>query len=177
MGKQALLDFLLQEFFYFSFSYLKELTINLHLLMNKQTIIEGRAIFDLIPNREPLVMVDKLYHFDDESATSGYTIPQEHFFIENKHLTELGMIENIAQTTGLYVGMYRKKRNISIERGYIGCINNFKLLQRPLANMEIRTQVEVLNIVMGVINIKGQVFQDGECCAECEMKVFPPSNQ
>ncbi|MEZ4947941.1 MAG: hypothetical protein R2784_00870 [Saprospiraceae bacterium] len=43
-------------------------------------------------------MVDKLWHSDEKETLSGLFISEDNLFVENGHLAEPGIMENIAQT-------------------------------------------------------------------------------
>ncbi|MFA8451513.1 MAG: hypothetical protein ACEPOW_12550 [Bacteroidales bacterium] len=144
-------------------------------LIKRKIILDGQELLDLIPHRDPFVLVDKLFYHDPEKTKAGFSVPNDHYFVDDGFFTEFGLIENIAQTTGVHVGLYRRDKGIDIGIGFIGSISNFILNFRPKADAEIETIIYVLNVVMGVVNVKGQVYQDDKLCAECEMKVFPPS--
>ncbi|MDR2847486.1 MAG: pseudouridylate synthase, partial [Bacteroidales bacterium] len=65
-------------------------------------------ILDLIPQRRPFVMVDKLLHFDMDVTTTAFKILPDNIFVVNDVLTESGIIESIAQTCAARMGYISK---------------------------------------------------------------------
>ena len=63
-----------------------------------------KTIKGLIPQDEPIVMVDSLIYFDNKKAISELTIKKNNIFLNNNILSESGLIENMAQTIALYIG-------------------------------------------------------------------------
>ena len=49
----------------------------------KQTIDDKGLIEDLIPQKAPFVMVDKLIHFSEEKVITGFTPPTTNLFVKN----------------------------------------------------------------------------------------------
>ena len=63
------------------------------------------AITELIPQRPPMVMVDRFEGIDaeDQSHTS-LTVREDNLFVEEGALTECGLIEHMAQSAAARVG-------------------------------------------------------------------------
>ena len=74
----------------------------MNLLTDK--IIDKSFIQNLIPQKTPFVMVDKLLFFSNEKVVSGFTIPQDHLFTSDNFFTAPGLIEHMAQTVALHTG-------------------------------------------------------------------------
>ena len=64
-------------------------------------LIEGEALREILPQKFPMVMVDKLLFSDEKTAVSGFTILADNIFCENGFFTQAGMLENIAQTAAI----------------------------------------------------------------------------
>ena len=74
-------------------------------------LISGEAIIELIPQRHPFVMIDKLFFSDAEKTISGFEIKSDCILCANGTLSEGGLVENIAQTAAAGVGYIFKKEN------------------------------------------------------------------
>lgn len=81
-------------------------------------------IIDLIPQREPIVMVDKFVGITNGISETQLTIKNDNIFVENDCFTEFGLIEHIAQSAAARVGYICKKENKPISIGYIGAAEN-----------------------------------------------------
>lgn len=133
-----------------------------------------QKISDLIPQKHPFVLVDELISCSDKITECGFQIPENHPLVHNGMLTEGGLTENIAQTAAAGNGYLSLKKNTTVPNGFIAGIKNLKVMHLPLCNSHIRTIVTQENRVMDYNLIKGEVFQNEECIASCEMKIYCP---
>lgn len=122
-------------------------------------------------------MVDTLYLNDEHRTVSGFTIPPENIFCVDGKFTEPGIIENIAQTAALrtgYMVWLDASASVGTEPpiGYIGAIKKLKIFRLPRAGQELRTEIEITQMIFDVTVITGSSYVDGEPVATCEMKIF-----
>ena len=61
-------------------------------------------ILDLIPQRPPMVMVDRLLHCDPVVTETEFTVREENILVENGRMSACGLVENIAQTCAARMG-------------------------------------------------------------------------
>jgi len=66
--------------------------------------LEAIDIADFLPHRAPLLMVDNVLALDDSIVETSFKITDDCIFIENNTFTEVGLIENAAQTCSAIVG-------------------------------------------------------------------------
>ena len=137
-----------------------------------ELLISGNELLDLIPQRPPVVMIDKFIFSDDTSSVSGLTIPATCVFCENGFLSESGMIENIAQTAAAGVGYACKRDNKVVPIGFIAAIKNLEVFDLPEVGSELRTEVKIINRVMDITIISGTVSTNSKMLAQCEMRIF-----
>ncbi len=130
------------------------------------------AIINLIPQKPPFVMVDKIVCYDERSTTTQFTIKEDNIFIENGLFREPGLIENIAQTLAAQGGISYANQNGEAPVGMIGAIKNLLIYSLPPVNSTILTRVTVEMEVLGATLIKGDIRLDDTLIAECEMKIF-----
>ncbi|WP_045467650.1 hypothetical protein [Sporocytophaga myxococcoides] len=142
-------------------------------------IYEGDIVVNMVPQKEPFVMVDKLLYSDDAKTISGLTIKEDNIFSYNGYFREPGLVENMAQTAALRMGyeINRQKSDINGDLkgapvGYIGAIKGLKIHSLPPIQSELITEVRFENEVMGVLLIKAFCTCNGNAVAECEMKIF-----
>jgi 3-hydroxyacyl-[acyl-carrier-protein] dehydratase len=144
----------------------------------KKILLEGEKITELIPQKPPIVMIDKLYFSDDTKTVSGFYINENNIFCKNGHLYEPGLIENIAQTVAIRAGYlyYLEKLKgafCNVPIGYIGAIKNLNIYFLPPVNSEIVTEIIIKNQIFDVTLIDGSIFStEGKLIADCEMKIF-----
>ncbi|MCF0180618.1 MAG: beta-hydroxyacyl-ACP dehydratase, partial [Bacteroidales bacterium] len=62
-------------------------------------LYQGEEIKKLIPQRDPIMMVDKFVAVEGDTAETGLTFTQNNFFLEEDgKMAEIGLIEHIAQS-------------------------------------------------------------------------------
>jgi len=128
-------------------------------------------IKNLIPQKEPFVMVDSLRSYTKSCAISSLTIQKNNLFIENRKFNEAGVIENMAQTVALHTGYEYFLKGMDAPTGYIGAIKNINIFKLPLLDETISTEVRVIQEFMGVTLVEIEVFNEqNEKIASCQMK-------
>ena len=136
----------------------------------KEPITDQELILKLIPQRAPIVMVDSLLYFEESKVISGLTVSEDNMFVQNGFLTEPGLIEHIAQTVALYTGYHFYINNIPAPEGYIGAIKSVTIEKLPKVNMQIETEVEILQEIMGVTLVQGTTTLNDEVIVTAQMK-------
>lgn len=118
---------------------------------NKQLPILDKAFVEnLIPQKFPFVMVDKLLFFEENKIIAGLTIPQENIFTSSDVFQESGLVEHMAQSVALYTGYQYYLKNEPAPTGYIGSIKTIEINRLPKLGENIETTVSVLQEFMGV---------------------------
>ncbi|MBN1926983.1 MAG: hypothetical protein JW798_14215 [Prolixibacteraceae bacterium] len=138
--------------------------------------IEDIDIKELIPQREPVVMVGKLLRATEKSVTTALEISATNIFCQNGYFQECGLIENIAQTAAALNGYAALLKSTKVKLGYIGAVKNLVIHTLPAVNSVIETTVSLGNQVLNVDIIKGVIRQNNSVVAECEMKIFVDEN-
>lgn len=129
-------------------------------------------IHELLPQREPFVMVGKLIHFDIEKCVTATTVSADNIFVEDGVFTPSGIIENMAQTCATrigYINKYILKKGIQI--GYIGAIRNMELLRCPAVGESFETMIQVEQEIFGMILANATVTVGDEVIARSQMKI------
>ena len=134
-------------------------------------------ILDLIPQRAPIVMVDKFLGIDNNVSRTRFTVYNDNIFVNNGEFSECGLIEHIAQSAAARVGYIFKSKNLPIPIGYIGSINNFVIYQNPKVGEAINTTIEIIQEVFNITLIQAYCHIDGKEIASCRMKIFLENNE
>jgi len=143
-------------------------------------LAQGDEIYDLIPQKPPMVLVDKLIEYSEEKAITGFHIADDHILVRDKYLSESGLIENIAQSTALMTGWKARINTGKLKDfpiGVIGGIKNLQINFLPEINSELKTEIIVLHEVLNASIISGTIKVNSRICAECEMKIFLTSEE
>lgn len=137
----------------------------LHKTIQEKGFIEG-----LIPQKDPFVMVDKLFHFSEKKIISGFTIPSTNLFVDKGCFMAAGLIEHMAQSVALYTGYQYYLKKEAPPTGYIGAIKSATILKLPKLGQELITTATILHEILGVTLVEVQVTYKGAIIATCEMK-------
>ena len=142
-------------------------------------LVTKETLFQFIPQRPPMVMVDGLKEHTAEISLSSFKIESDNIFISNGLLQMPGMIENIAQTAALRNGYdFMIKMQTSEDKapkppvGFIGEVKNLIIHFLPAAGETLETKVTLLHNIFTASVVKGVVTYQGTIAAECEMKIF-----
>lgn len=134
----------------------------------------GLDVFNLIPQRPPIVMIDTFYGIKEGASTTGLTIREDNIFVRDGLFREPGLVEHVAQSAAARVGYVCKEENRPVPLGFIGAIKNFQFHLFPKVNDRLYTTIIIQHEVMGVSLIYAKVVsEDGETLyCEGEMKIF-----
>lgn len=97
-----------------------------------EPIITYPSILDYLPQRPPMVMVDSYYgSFNDEAYTSLY-ISRDNILLENNELSEMGMMDFLAQSGIVQMGnmTFITKFSKESKMGVICQFKNFKFYSK-----------------------------------------------
>lgn len=134
--------------------------------------IDKIDIHELLPQREPFVMVGRMVYFDMGRCATRTRIAPGNLFVEKGRFTASGIIENIAQTCAArigYINKYILKKGIQL--GFIGAIRNMNLYRSPEAGEEIETEIVTIEEVIGMTLVSAKVTAGEETIAEAEIKI------
>lgn len=129
-------------------------------------------IHELLPQREPFVMVGRLVYFDNEKTVVQTEVKEDNIFVENGVFTVSGIIENIAQTCAArigYVNKYILKKGIQL--GFIGAIRNMNLYRCPKVGETIETTIVIIEEIFGMTLVTASVKSGDDVIADSEMKI------
>ena len=133
-------------------------------------ILDRDFVGNLIPQKFPFVMVDKLISFSENFITSGFTIEETNIFTKDGIFQEAGLIEHMAQSVALYTGYQFYLKNEPAPMGYIGAIKSLDIFKLPKVNDNIITKVNVLQEFSGVTLVEISVYLNEVEIANGQMK-------
>ena len=136
--------------------------------MNK---IEEITLNELLPQRPPFVMIDRLVSCDEVFAVTELTIREDNIFVEDERLTSSGLIENIAQTCAARIGYLNLNAGGTVKIGVIGAVNNFEVFRTPKVGEVIVTTIEVIEEMFQITMVKAYIKCGDETIAQANMKI------
>lgn len=111
---------------------------------------EKDFVANLLPQKFPFVMVDKMFSYTETSIVSGLTISAANIFFADGHFSESGLVEHMAQSVALHTGYQFYLKQESAPTGYIGSIKTIDISELPKLGEEIRTTVTILQEFAGI---------------------------
>ncbi|WP_341200045.1 hypothetical protein [Croceibacter atlanticus] len=138
--------------------------------INTLPVSDKEQIKALIPQREPIIMVDKLLAYSDTEVKASLTIIEENIFTAHNTFTEAGIIEHMAQTIALHSGYKNKYGQGDVPIGFIGAIKKVEVFTLPKVTDVLTTTATIVTEFMGITLVKLRCMRDDTLIAECEMK-------
>lgn len=135
-------------------------------------MLDIRDIMEIIPHRQPMLLVDKVEILEEEKRAVGYkgvTYNEPFFaghFPAEPVMPGVLILEAMAQTTAVLL-LNRKEMRGKI--GYFGGINKAKFRKKVLPGSLLRMEIEVLKRRGPVAVVSGKAYADDGLAAEGEM--------
>lgn len=133
--------------------------------------IEDIDILTLIPQRPPMIMIDKLTHYDPVITRSVFLVRENSTFCSEGKLLAAGMVENVAQTCAARIGYINRESNQEIKLGVIGTVQNLEIKRLPDVGKLLETEISVTATVFNVTVVDATVKCDDEVMCSCSMKI------
>lgn len=129
------------------------------------------TVIDLIRQRPPFVMIDRISSCDEKGVTTVFTIRHDNIFLDGSFFSVPGVIENMAQSCAARMGIVNRGDNDVIKEGVIGEIRDFVIIRQPLMNEQLVTRVQVIQEVFNLSLAQVEVCINEEVIATAEMKI------
>ena len=129
-------------------------------------------IKSLIPQRDPIIMIDEIINHSDEETTTALTILKTNIFVEANNFQSSGMIEHIAQSSAARMGMQTAALGKKPLLGYIASVKNLSIHRLPEVGETLNTEIIVTNQINNIVVLKGETKVKGTLVSRCELKVF-----
>ncbi len=126
----------------------------------------------LIPQRDPIIMIDKIIGHSDKKTSTSLTIKETNIFVEEDIFQSSGLIEHIAQSSAARMGMQTIKKGKKPLLGYIASIKNMIINRLPKVGETIMTEIIITNQINNIIVVKGESKVKNIVVSSCELKVF-----
>lgn len=136
-------------------------------------LYSGDEIKQLIPQRDPIVMVDALIDVEGDVCHTSLTVRENNFFVEadERQMAEPGLIEHIAQSASAFEGYRYVQQGLPAPVGYIGEVKKFHCYRRPAIGEQLTTTVTMGPKVNEVTIITGETRVGDEVVADTQMKI------
>lgn len=135
------------------------------------SVVSKVDILELIPQRPPFIMVDRLLHFDRIVTTSEFVVREDNIFLEGDELQPEGLVENIAQTCAARIGYVNLMNKESVRLGFIGAVRNLSIIRTPKIGEIIETSITVKEEIFQMTLVDAEIRLNGSVIVNAEMKI------
>lgn len=126
-------------------------------------------ITDLIPQREPILMVDDAHTLSKDSVCASLTIRSTNWFCQDNQLLEAGIIEHMAQSAATMIGLQGEGEP---KVGYIGDVKDFIVFRLPRIGEQLSTEVRTTALLEDITIIEATTRIGDEVIASARIKIF-----
>lgn len=117
----------------------------------------------LIPQKDPITMVDDVVLADNTHATTTLLLTAD------KYLSgEAALVEFAAQSSAALIGYNSQRADI----GYIGEVRNFSIHRLPLSGEALKCDLEIIAEMAGVTLVQAYIYAGDEALADGRLKLF-----
>ena len=127
----------------------------------------------LIPQRAPIVMVDRLLRATDDEAEACFTVCSGNFFLDDEGcLAETGVLEHIAQSASAFAGWRAMRAGAEKPPvGFIGEVKRFRCHRRPFVGEELHTRVTIQAELEDILLVSAETRTGSLPVADTQLKV------
>lgn len=141
-------------------------------MVQQDVNISGDALLELIPQRDPIVMVDCFLGMSGNVSYTGLQIRKDNLFCENEVLQEYGLIEHIAQSAAVRIGYLCHSQGKAIPVGFIGSVDKLTIHALPVVGTILRTEIRIEQEVGDITLISARVLAEENVLVEGRMKIY-----
>lgn len=135
-------------------------------------LLEGGGVAALIPQRDPIVLVDRFYGMDKDGSYTALKIEPSTLFCRDGRFDECGLTEHIAQSAAVRVGYLYRRKGEKIPTGFIGSVDKMKYYALPCVGDDLHTCVRVIQEVFDITLISAEVWVGEKRIADGRLKIF-----
>ena len=128
---------------------------------------------ELIPQRPPMVLVDRFEGIDAEGvSTTGYTVVPAGLFVAGGRMSECGIIEHMAQSAAARIGWCCRAEGRPVPVGFIGAVSRLELHDLPRTGVHLRTRLRLVQEIGPLSLAEVRTEADGRPLAEGNLKIY-----
>lgn len=128
---------------------------------------------ELIPQRPPMVLVDRFEGIDAEGvSTTGYTVEPAGLFVAGGRMSECGIIEHMAQSAAARIGWCCRAEGRPVPVGFIGAVSRLELHDLPRTGVHLRTHLRIVQEIGPLSLAEVRTEADGRPLAEGNLKIY-----
>ncbi|MDR7369709.1 hypothetical protein [Flavobacterium aquidurense] len=138
--------------------------------METTIVLEKEAVENLLPQKFPFVMVDRMFAYSETSLISGLNIKKDNIFVDQNIFLEAGLIEHMAQSVALHTSYQFFLKNETAPTGYIGSLKDIEIKKLPEITDTIQSTITILQEFAGITMVNIVTTLNDEEIAKGQMK-------
>ncbi len=123
---------------------------------------------DLLPHRQPMILVDQLLEFNSEGGVVSAVISSDNIFVEDDGcLVAVALIEIVAQAYAAIKGYDDMLNQRQVQRGFLVGGRSFKIKRSPSVGEQLTVAITTIadldefSVVDGVVTSADQIIAEG----------------
>lgn len=141
-----------------------------------------QSIEELIPHRAPIICVDEVILVDALISKTSYNVRSDSIFISENGFSEMGLLENAAQTSFVFLNFFLTESNDNLLNenkdsvGFISHISKMEINFLPQIGDKLitstHTELVFNSEILKICNVKAQTIVNEKIAFEAEMKMI-----
>ena len=128
---------------------------------------------EIIPQREPMIMIDDVMECSPGSGICRKTISEDDPFIIEGNMPRQFLIEMIAQSVAAINGIsFREKSSEPVPEGYLVGVKNFQVQKKIPCGRELQIKVTEESSLGNISIFFGEVFSGDDLIASGSLKFY-----
>lgn len=129
-------------------------------------------IRQIVPHREPMIMLDWYTKIDEENAVAEKHFSKDDYSVHDGYVADSMLVECVAQTIAAHFGYYYFTSGDSdVKPGLLATIDSFNFFDRVKEASDISIQITRLNVIGPFKIFQGKITCQDKLVAEGEIKV------
>lgn len=139
-------------------------------MQNSNTITD---IASLIPQRDPIMMLDSFACIDERNCSSSLEIREGNIFVNERGvLAQEGILEHVAQSAAAWLGYKRLQEGKKVTLGFIGDIRKCSYVgAMPVVGDTVHTNIRIVSELGDIFMISATTSVNGQDVVVCSMKL------
>lgn len=137
-------------------------------------IYTGEAIKKLIPQRDPVILVDTMFEPEGNEYHTSLLVRENNYFLEatDRLMAEPGLLEHIAQSANAAVSYERQAQGQPCAALYVAEVKKFHCYRRPRTGEVLDTQFTLDAQTADTIALVATVRVGQEVIADTQLKMM-----
>jgi len=135
-------------------------------------IYTGEAIKKLIPQRDPIVMVDALQEPEGDACSTTLLVRENNYFVEpNRMMAEPGLIEHIAQSANALMSYRQVEQGQEMPVYFITEVKKFHCYRSSRVGELLQTTIKLDVVTPDALSLAAEVRVGDELIADTQLKM------